>query len=257
MKIVRYDHGGRQQYGELKGDRITPLDGEFPNFKPTPGAKAVALSAVKLLAPTQPSKIVAIGPNYHAHLKGGATQPPRPYYWIKPASAVLNPEEDIRIPGDAPSVCHESELAIVIGRKACRVSAAEGKSYILGYTCVNDVTAGMMHEPEKHFKSQYAIDGKICDTFAPLGPCIVTDLDPSDVQIQCRVNGETRQNHRTSDMYWPPATVVSLISHVVTLMPGDVIATGSPPGAAPFKAGDKIEVEVQGIGVLRNGAIGG
>ena len=124
----------------------------------------MALSAVKLLSPTAPSKIVAVGPNYHAHMTGGRQAPPRPFYWLKPASAVINPDETIRIPADAPSTCHESELAIVIGKKASRVSVADAKNYIIGYTCVNDVTGGMMDQPEKHMASQWAVDGKIFDT---------------------------------------------------------------------------------------------
>jgi len=254
MKIVRFEQGGRIQYGELKGNDITPLEGELASLKPVAGAKSVALSAVKLLSPTAPTKIVAVGPNYHAHMTGGRQAPPRPFYWLKPASAVIGPDETIIIPKDVPTTCHESEIAVVIGKRARNVTEADAKKYILGYTCINDITGGMMHEPEKHMASQYAVDGKIFDTFAPLGPCIDTDVDPRDVQIQCRVNGETRQNHRTSDQIWSPYQLLSLISHVLTLEPGDIIATGSPPGVGPLKSGDTVEVEVQGIGILRNTA---
>jgi 2-keto-4-pentenoate hydratase/2-oxohepta-3-ene-1,7-dioic acid hydratase in catechol pathway len=256
MKIVRYEQGGRAQYGELKGSEIMPLAGEFANFKPAVGVKPVALSAVKLLAPTTPSKIVAVGPNYHAHLKAGViAPPPRPFYWLKPSSAVICTDETIVIPKDLPMACHESELAIVVGKKASKVSAADAKDYIFGYTCINDVTAGVLNNPPVFQASQYFVDGKIFDTFAPMGPHIETDLDTSDLQLQCRINGEVRQNHRTSDMIWPCPQLLSLISHTLTLLPGDVISTGSPPGVGPIAHGDKIEVEVQGIGILRSSAV--
>jgi 2-keto-4-pentenoate hydratase/2-oxohepta-3-ene-1,7-dioic acid hydratase in catechol pathway len=256
MKIVRYEYGGRAQYGELKGEEITPLEGEFANFKSVSGAKPLSLNAVKLLAPSTPSKIVAVGPNYRAHLRAGViAPPPRPFYWLKPSTAVINPNEQIVIPKDVPMICHESELAIVIGKRASKVSVANAKNFIFGYTCLNDVTAGVLTNPPVFQSSQYFVDGKICDTFAPMGPHIETDLDTSDLQLRCRINGEVRQDHRTSDMIWPCTELFSLISHVITLLPGDVISTGSPPGVGPISAGDRIEVEVQGIGILRNSAV--
>jgi len=256
MKIVRYEQGGRAQYGELRGSDITLLEGAFPNFTPVAGVQPVALGAVKLLAPTEPSKIVAVGPNYHAHLKAGViAPPPRPFWWLKPSTAVISIDEQIVLPKEIPMACHESELAIVIGKRASKVSAADAKNYIFGYTCINDVTAGVLNNPPVFQSSQYFVDGKIFDTFAPLGPHIETNLDTSDLQIQCRINGEVRQNHRTSDMIWPCAQLVSMISQTLTLLPGDVISTGSPPGVGPIAPGDKIEVEVQGIGILRNTAV--
>lgn len=254
MKIVRYLYANQARYGELQDDKILPLEGTIDKLAPTKGASPVALNAVKLLAPTTPSKVVAVGPNYKAHLKGNPP-PERPYYWFKPSTAINDPEGEIRLPPNVPMVCHESELAIVIGRTASRVPRSEAAKYVLGYTCINDVTAGDMLDMTAFMQSQYFVDGKIYDTFAPVGPVIVTDLNPADLRIQCRVNGETRQNHRTSDMIFPPDQLVSLISNVLTLLPGDVIATGSPPGVGPIKAGDTIEVEVEGVGVLRNRAV--
>ena len=248
-KIIRYRLDG-EHYGELHGDEITPLEGAFPDFTPT-SRPTVRLDEVTVLAPVVPGKTIGVGPNYRAHLRGNPP-PPRPHYWVKPANTLLDPDGVILIPEGPPTTCHESELAVVIGRTARDVSAADAADHIFGYTCVNDVSAGLMHNPPEHLKSQYFVDGKIYDTFGPIGPWIETRLDPSDLRVRCRVNGETRQDHRTSDFIWTPAELVEFISHVVTLNPGDVIATGSPPGVAPLKPGDIVEIEVEGIGVLRN-----
>jgi 2-keto-4-pentenoate hydratase/2-oxohepta-3-ene-1,7-dioic acid hydratase in catechol pathway len=149
-------------------------------------------------------------------------------------------------------VVHESELAIVIGKVAKDVPPERCAEHVFGYTCINDVTAGVLVRREEFQRSQYAIDGKIYDTFAPLGPVIVTDLDTDDLRIQCRVNGNIVQDHRTTDRVWSLMEVISLVSSVMTLHPGDVIATGSPPGMGPLADGDVVEVEIDGIGILRN-----
>src|SRR5581483_4072807 len=197
MRIVRYAHGGQTVYGDLRGDKILPLEGAFDNLSPAKNASPVELSAVKLLAPTLPSKIIAIGPGYKAFMQGGFG-PERPYYWLKPSTTVLDPEGEIILPPDV-TVNHESEIAIVIGRKAKDVAPQDASKYILGYTICHDVTAGDMSSAASFMQSQLFLDGKIFDTFCPLGPVIVTDLDPSDLRIQCRVNGQVRQDHRTSD----------------------------------------------------------
>ena len=246
---VRYA-ADRPRFGELVGDVIHPLDGAPGSFSRS-GEAPVAAASVTLLAPVEPSKIVAVGPNYRAHLGGG--QPPvRPYYWIKPPSAVLDPEGTILLPSEPPMVCHESELAIVIGRKVANASVEEAAEAIFGYSCVNDVSAGQLTDMAAYFASQYFVDGKIYDTFAPIGPVVVTGIDATDLRVQCRVNGETRQDHRTSDQIWSPAQLVSVISQTLTLYPGDVVASGSPPGPGPLAPGDVVEVEVEGIGILRN-----
>lgn len=249
-KYVRFEYNG-VRFGELRGDQIIPLQGELPNFSAT-GEAPIQLSAVRLLAPVVPSKIVAVGPNYRAHL-GGNPPPPRPYLWIKPTSALLDPEGEIRYPiTDVPMVCHESELAIVIGRTTSNVDVETARANIFGYSCINDVSAGELTNMAAYLQSQFFVDGKVFDTFAPLGPVIVTDINATDVRIRCRVNGEVRQDHRTSDQIWGPAELVALISRTLTLNPGDVIATGSPPGPGPLKIGDVVEVEIDGIGILRN-----
>jgi len=251
-KLVRCrDNGGKEFHGRLEGDVIVPLTGELSSLHPAAGLAPARLDQVTLLAPVKPTKIVAVGPNYHAHLKGGKP-PPRPFYWLKPASALLDPGGCVVIPGFVPIACHESELAIVIGRTTHNVSPNDAPHHILGYTCINDVTAGDVAHPEVFLPSMEFIDGKIFDTFAPLGPIIDTAIDPSNLLIQCRLNGEVRQHHRTSDMIFHPHKLVAMISRVLTLYPGDVIATGSPPGVGKLSDGDIVEVEVEGIGVLRH-----
>ncbi len=253
-KIVRYESGGVIGYGDLRGGEVHPLAGDFPELAPT-GQDPVALSAVKLLAPVLPSKIVAIGPGYRVYMQGGP-EPERPYYWIKPTSTVQDPEGEIVLPPGI-TVNHEAEIAIVIGKRAHKISPQQAMDHVFGYTCCIDVTAGDMADMRAYQQSQLFLDGKIFDTFAPLGPCMVTDLDTSDLRIRFRVNGETRQDHSTSDKLWEYNKLVSMISHVLTLEPGDVITTGSIPGVAPMAPGDEVELEIEGIGVLRNRAVAG
>ncbi len=249
-KIVRYLYEGRSSYGELTGTEIKPLEGSIGRFSHT-DRPAVSLRQVRLLAPTVPTKIIAIGPGYRAQLKGGPA-PPRPYYWVKPASAVIGPDDVIERPSEVAVVCHESELAIVIGKVSKDVPIAQAPEHIFGYTCANDVSAGNLLNIEEYVKSQYLVDGKIFDTFAPVGPCIETNFSVDNAQVVCRVNGVVRQNHNTSDLLFSPAQLVHLISSVLTLYPGDLISTGSPPGMGPLVDGDVVEVEIDGIGTLRN-----
>ena len=249
-KIVRYIEEGEPAYGELVGSEIAPLEGSIGDLVPAHRPR-VNLNRVRLLAPTVPSKVVAIGPGYRVHLKGGPA-PARPYYWVKPASAVIGPNDVIERPTDIAVVCHESELAIVIGKLSKDVSIERATEHIFGYTCVNDVSAGNLLNLEEYMKSQYLVDGKIFDTFAPIGPCIETHFAVESSQVVCRVNGAVRQSHNTSDLLFSPARLVQLISSVLTLYPGDVISTGSPPGMGPLVDGDTVEVEIEGIGVLRN-----
>lgn len=253
-KIVRYENNNTTAYGELRGEQVHPLEGTFPDF--TPGVAApLDLATVKLLAPVVPNKIVAIGPGYKVYMQGGPA-PERPYYWIKPTSTLQDPEGEIVLPPGI-TVNHEAEIAIVIGKCASKVSPEQALDHVFGYTCCIDVTAGDMADMLAYQQSQLFLDGKIFDTFAPLGPCIVTDLDTSDLRIQCRVNGETRHDHSTSDKLFEYDRLVSMISHVLTLEPGDVITTGSIPGVAPMAPGDTIELEIEGIGTLRNHAVAG
>ena len=252
MKIIRGTQNGQTRYYDLEGNQAWPLEGEFHALKRTAGATAVALSNLQLRAPCTPSKIIAVGPNYIAHLAGNPP-PPRPFFWLKPTTTINDPGGTIVLTGAVTQANHESELAIVIGRTARSVSPEHALDYVLGYTCINDVTEGPMHDPAAFMASQEFVDGKVHDTFAPMGPWIVpASLDTHDLRIQCRVNGQTRQDHSTKNMIFTPAKLIALASARMTLLPGDVIATGSPPGVGALMDGDTVEIEVEGIGVLRN-----
>jgi 2-keto-4-pentenoate hydratase/2-oxohepta-3-ene-1,7-dioic acid hydratase in catechol pathway len=252
-KYLRYEKDGVIRSGELKGDVIHPLDGEIGDFRPS-SDPTVRLDEVRLLAPTVPSKILAIGPNCATTMRlRNSPMPERPAFWMKPSTALNDPEGYIELPpGWAHDICnHEVELGIVIGKTAKDVPESRALDYIFGYTCVNEVCAADFDTPGA-FKMPIMIDGKMFDTFAPMGPWIVTDIDVSNLKLICRVNGEVKQDHTTSDFIFTPAQVVSMASAIMTLLPGDVISTGSVPGLTHMRAGDVIEVEIENIGVLRN-----
>ena len=195
-----------------------------------------------------PSKIVCVGRNYAEHAKElGNEAPSEPILFLKPPSALLPHEGTIVRPAISNRVDHEAELAIIIGKEAKNVRQADWRDYVLGFTCANDVTARDIQKKDGQFTR-----GKGFDTFCPLGPSIVTDLDVSDLRVTARVNGEVRQDGRTSQMMFPPPFLIEFISSIMTLLPGDVILTGTPSGVGPLEAGDVVEVEIEGIGVLRN-----
>lgn len=248
MRIVRFRHEGRDHYGALEGDRIAPLDGTIDALRPLPAAPPIALGAVRLLAPTMPSKIVAIGLNYADHAaEGNRELPKEPMLFIKPSTAVIGPGDEIVYPPQTANLHHEGELAIVIGKLAHRVAPQAAREFVLGYTCANDVTARDLQRRDVQFTR-----GKGFDTFAPLGPWIVTGIDPSDLALETRVNGAVRQKSRTSQLIFNCDYLVSFISQVMTLLPGDVISTGTPAGVGPMQVGDTVEVEIEQIGCLKN-----
>jgi 2-keto-4-pentenoate hydratase/2-oxohepta-3-ene-1,7-dioic acid hydratase in catechol pathway len=203
---------------------------------------------VRVLAPVTPGKIVAIGLNYKDHAaEQGKPLPIEPMIFLKPSTAVIAPGDPIRLPAGLGRMDHEAEMAIVIGRRATRVSVSDAPGYILGVTCSNDVTArdlqnrGVQYSHVKGF-----------DTFAPLGPCIAVGLDPSDLAVEGWVNGVRRQSSRTSQLVFSAADLVAYISAIMTLEPGDVISTGTPSGIGGLKAGDTVTVTVEGVGELTN-----
>ena len=205
-------------------------------------------AGAKLLAPVVPTKIVCVGRNYAEHAKElGNEAPPEPIIFLKPPSAVLDPGGTIVRPLLSQRVDFEGEMAIVIGREAKSVKMEDWRDYVLGFTCANDVTARDLQKKDVQFTR-----GKGFDTFCPIGPCIDTDLDVSNLRVTTRVNGEIRQDGSTSQMIFSCAFLIEFISAVMTLMPGDVILTGTPAGVGPLNNGDVVEVEVEGIGVLRN-----
>jgi 2-keto-4-pentenoate hydratase/2-oxohepta-3-ene-1,7-dioic acid hydratase in catechol pathway len=253
MKVVRFAQGARVQHGSLEGDQIVPLEGELHALAPARGAKPIALGSVKLLSPTAPSKVVAIGPGRRRVLGAGAQPPEYPTLFFKPSTAVNNPGDPIIFPPELDYLNHEGEIGIVIGRLARRVKREDAAAHILGYTCVNDVTAG---ELRKIAGKPMMFHAKSFDTFAPFGPVVATDIDPYNLDTECRVNGELRVKAPTDDLLYSPEFLVSWISHIMTLMPGDVISTGAP-GVGPLRPGDVVEVEIEGIGCLRNPVIAG
>lgn len=201
-----------------------------------------------LLPPVTPGKIVCVGRNYAEHAKElGNEAPSEPILFLKPPSALLAPGGTIVRPAASQLVHHEGELAIVVGREAKEVKADGWRDYVRGFTCANDVTARDLQRKDVQFTR-----GKGFDTFAPLGPCLETELDPSDLRLTVRVNGETRQDGRTSQMIFPCGELFAFITAIMTLVPGDVILTGTPAGVGTLHAGDTVDVEIEGIGVLSN-----
>jgi 2-keto-4-pentenoate hydratase/2-oxohepta-3-ene-1,7-dioic acid hydratase in catechol pathway len=204
---------------------------------------------VRLLSPCLPTKIVAVGLNYRDHAEEmKKTLPTEPLLFMKPSTAVIGHEDKIIYPHHTSSrVDYEGELGVVIGKKAKWINKDEALNYVFGYTCINDVTARDLQAKDVQYTR-----AKGFDTFAPTGPVIETELDPSDLEISTFLNDERKQHSRTSELIFNVPRLISFISRVMTLLPGDIIATGTPSGVGPMKGGDKVEIKVEGIGVLRN-----
>lgn len=252
MRLVRFRAGERIATGVLDGEYVRPLRGTF--FEdPLPTGEEIPLASVRLLAPVIPSKVVAVGKNYAEHAEElGSDLPDEPVIFLKPSTAVIGPGDPIPVPPGAGRVDHEGELALVVGRVARRVRAEDASKFVLGYTCGNDVTARELQRKDGQWTRAKGFDG-----FCPLGPWVETGLDPSDLWVECRVNGQVRQAARTSQMQFGPAELLEFVSRVMTLLPGDVILTGTPAGVGPIVPGDRVEVEVEGIGVLSNPVVEG
>lgn len=247
MRIVRFEKDGIVSYGIADGDIVRRIKGDiFSSYEIT--TQRFPLDEVKLLAPCMPSKIVAVGLNYADHIEEMAEAAKKdPVLFIKPSTAVIGHKDYIVCPPMAQRVDYEGELAVVIGRRCKDVEVDEVEEYIYGVTCFNDVTA----------RDLQAVDGqwtraKSFDTFAPMGPWIARGLDTHYLDLEVRVNGEVRQHSNTSFLLHNVEELVSFISKVMTLLPGDVIATGTPSGISPIVPGDVVEVEIEGIGVLEN-----
>jgi 2-keto-4-pentenoate hydratase/2-oxohepta-3-ene-1,7-dioic acid hydratase in catechol pathway len=250
MRIVRFELQGRSGYGILEGEKIsilwnTPYDDGLKN---TVGEIA-SLPAVKLLAPCEPTKIIALGLNYRDHAaEFGHPIPDEPLIFLKPSTSVIGPDEDIVYPAMSRRVDYEAELAVVIGRTCRNVPPAEVRDCILGYSCFNDVTARDLQKKDGQFTRS-----KSFDTFAPLGPWIETEIpDPDNLTVEAYLNGERRQHSSTRNQVFSVAALVAFISQVMTLLPGDVIATGTPAGVGPMRPGDVVEIRLEGVGTLRN-----
>jgi 2-keto-4-pentenoate hydratase/2-oxohepta-3-ene-1,7-dioic acid hydratase in catechol pathway len=254
VKYVRVRRGGAVSYGVLEGDTVRLIDGGLFGERKLSGESA-ALQDVELLRPCEPSKILCVGLNYASHLQGREA-PTHPEIFYKPLTALQDPEGPIEIPLDSKDLHFEAEAVIVIGRTARHVSKETAEDYILGYTCGNDVS-------ERNWQKGSMGDAadrqwwraKGADTFAPLGPCIAAGLDYRNSRIQCRLNGDVVQSQMLSDLIFDAPTMVSFASRYVTLLPGDVIYTGTPGKTKAMKPGDVVEVEIEGIGTLRNRVI--
>jgi 2-keto-4-pentenoate hydratase/2-oxohepta-3-ene-1,7-dioic acid hydratase in catechol pathway len=255
MKYVRFLHQGGESYGLLEGDIVIPFEGDLFGERRPAGVR-LPLAAVTLLAPVRPSKIIAVALNYMDHLPTGGgfisgdrdREPPSaPELFLKTPSAVVGPEEAIVIPAGAGRVDGEGELVAVIGRRVRGLSPEEALGYVLGYTCGNDVSAREWQRGDIQWWR-----AKSSDTFAPVGPCIVDELDPANLELRTHVNGEVKQRGNTRLLIHDVAHIISFASRVMTLEPGDLIFTGTPGSTPTLSPGDMVEVEIEGIGVLRN-----
>jgi 2-keto-4-pentenoate hydratase/2-oxohepta-3-ene-1,7-dioic acid hydratase in catechol pathway len=252
VRLVRFRHGERIATGFVSDQEVRVIRGTF--FEdPVPTGEDVPLADVRLLAPVIPSKVVAVARNYPEHAAElGNPLPESPMVFFKPATSVIGPGDPIPIPDGTERVDHEAELAVVIGRLCRRVTEADAARFVLGYTCANDITARDWQKADGQWARAKGSDG-----FCPLGPWVETEVDPSDLAVTASVNGEDRQAGRTSDMVFSAAALIAFVSRTITLLPGDVLLTGTPPGVGPLRPGDRVEVEVEGIGVLVNGVVAG
>ncbi|MBA2848211.1 fumarylacetoacetate hydrolase family protein [Thermosulfuriphilus ammonigenes] len=247
MKIIRFLYQGQISYGILEDQKIEPLKtSPYEGFNPT--GDSLSLNEVQLLTPSIPSKIIALGLNYRDHAAElGMPLPKEPLIFLKPSTAAIGPGQAIVYPSMSQRVDYEAELAIVIGRQAKGVSPDKALDFVLGYTCFNDVTARDLQKKDGQWTR-----AKSFDTFAPMGPWIETDLDPDNLLVEAYLNGRKCQSSRTSQLVFSVPEIISFVSQVMTLLPGDVIATGTPPGIGPMKPGDTIEIRIEGIGSLIN-----
>ncbi|MDZ4654825.1 MAG: fumarylacetoacetate hydrolase family protein [Coriobacteriia bacterium] len=246
MRVVRIYQDEDVRYG-LADDATVTLISDEP-FAAWEAEGIIPLSQAQLLAPVIPTKIVCVGINYRAHAQEmGHELPSEPVIFLKPPTAVNGPQGEIRIPDGVEHVDFEGELAAVIGRRTHRVSPGEAISHILGFICANDVTARDIQRRDGQWTR-----AKSFDTFCPVGPWVETDVDPLDLKLETYLNGELKQSARTSDMIFNVYEIVSFVSGVMTLLPGDIVLTGTPGGVGPMQRGDVVEVRIEGIGSLVN-----
>lgn len=247
MRFVRIQADGAAQWGVLEDGFVRLIDHAAYEHWSYTGAEISECKA-KLLAPCEPSKIVCVGKNYYDHAMEMAEGiPATPILFLKPNTTMNHPEGEIEYPKSSHRVDYEGELALVISRKAKLVKAKDAMNYIFGCTCLNDVTARDIQKGDGQWTR-----GKSYDGFAPVGPYLVTDLDCTDLKIETRVNGVIRQSSRTSMFMWKIPELIEFITECMTLNPGDIISTGTPAGIGGMDIGDTVEVEIEGIGVLRN-----
>jgi 2-keto-4-pentenoate hydratase/2-oxohepta-3-ene-1,7-dioic acid hydratase in catechol pathway len=249
MRLVRFRFGDAIATGivERGSDQVQVLRGTF--FEdPLPTGEQIPLDDVRLLAPVLPSKVVCVGKNYAAHAaEFGMEVPEEPLLFLKPSTAVIGPSDPIALLPVSRRVDYEGELAVVIGRIAKNVLAEDASRFILGFTCANDVTLRDLQKTDDQWCRAKGFDGS-----CPLGPWVETEVDPTDVVVETRLNGEVRQHASTADLAFGVATLIEYITTFMTLLPGDVLLTGTPEGVGKLASGDTVEVEVEGVGTLRN-----
>lgn len=243
----RFRSGEREFYGKIEGEGVRELKPGFPE-KIFYGDKRYPLADLAILAPIIPSKIIAVGLNYRDHAKElNMVIPDEPVIFMKPSTSVIGPGEDIIYPSMSKRVDYEAEIAVVIKDSISGIKPQEADSHILGYTCFNDVTARDLQKKDGQWTR-----AKSFDTFSPIGPFIVDGIDPANLKVELYLNGECRQSSSTSDLIFGVKELVSFISRIMTLLPGDVITTGTPSGVGPMKKGDKVEVRIENVGSLTN-----
>lgn len=246
QKIYRVEHEGAARHALEHEGSYRLIEGDI--FAGPPYKAGAAIIPKKILAPVTPSKVVAIGLNYKDHAaERNKPLPPEPLMFMKPSTTVMGPGDAIRLPAGAGRVDYEAEMAVVIGKRAYRVPAANAADYILGLTCINDVTARDLQTRDVQYTR-----AKGFDTFAPIGPCVAVGLDPSALDIEGWVNDEKRQSSNTRQLIFSVGEIIAFITAVMTLLPGDVVATGTPAGIGALKAGDCFTVKIEGIGELSN-----
>ena len=247
MNIARVARGGAISFGVIEGDEVAELDGPPVGGLRFTGNRA-PLADCRLLAPVLPSKVIAVGLNYPSVAESiGLPIPEEPLLSLKPSTSVIGPEDPIRKPRDVAILEHEAELAVVVNGLVRNADEEAAEAAILGYTCANDLTSRDLREREGQWTRAKGYDG-----FCPLGPWIETALEPLGLRLRARVNGAVRQDANTKEMVFGPVQLVSFVSRVMTLLPGDVICTGTPAGVGAVEPGDVVEVEIEGIGTLRN-----
>jgi 2-keto-4-pentenoate hydratase/2-oxohepta-3-ene-1,7-dioic acid hydratase in catechol pathway len=250
MKLVRFQKDDKAYYGFLNKDKIYQFNEQ--QFDPSrPVTAAYPQESVQLLAPCVPTKIIGVGLNYFDHAKElGYPVPKEPLLFIKPSTSAIGPMEPIRIPAMSEQVDYEAELAVVIGRKAQNITPDQVENHIMGYTCFNDVTARDLQKKDVQFTRS-----KSFNTFAPFGPWIETECDPTNLKVESYLNGELKQSTSTDQLIFGVKELISFISRIMTLIPGDVITTGTPYGVGSLTAGDTVEIRIEGIGSLFNPVI--
>src|SRR5262249_54833670 len=249
--VYRIDHGGTSLYAAERSGKWRLLEGDlFGDFREGP---EVSPEGLRLLPPVMPSKIVCVGLNYRDHaIESNKPLPEEPLLFLKPQSSVVGPGGSIQVPMWAGRIDHEAELGLVIGRPAFKVPMNRAYDYILGLTAVNDVTARDLQKKDGQFSR-----AKGFDTFAPVGPCIAVGLEGRDLQVRGYVNGDLRQDSRTRELIFTIPELVEFVTSVMTLLPGDIISTGTPSGVGPIKPGDSVTIHVEGVGALTNPVVEG